>query len=134
MRRFIPTPSQRKGQKKKGRKGSNQTERNMRKVLLHQEEINEEWLNRFSGRIFFWSFSFVKVRPDTLATKFRVYTKRLISKRKLFDAIEGAFPEGCSVEPCWKYRWRHTFDIKTTAPMRWDAFIWRVCKALEELV
>ena len=43
----------------------------------------EKWLDQFIGKIQFWSFGFFKVRRDTLSTKFRIYTRRKIYRKKL---------------------------------------------------
>lgn len=94
-------------------------------------DTDKAWLDAFSGRIFFWSFTIGKIKPHYHDTQFRVVTHRHIPVRKLITLVEGAFPDGSKVTPVMGYNFRHTFDVKTTAPMRWDAFIWHITKALE---
>lgn len=124
MRNFIPKPAQRKDQR-------NHRDQKVKRVQLESAPNSDSDLDRFKNRIFFWSFSFVKVRPDTYSSKFRVYTKRLIPVKNLFELVEKVFPEGCLIKPCWKYKWRHTFDVKTAVPLTWEDFITRTCHALE---
>jgi hypothetical protein len=100
-------------------------------VYLDPNAIDEEYLNQFLGRIFFWSFGFNKTGPYTHSTKFRVCTHRFIPQHKLSSLVEGAFQNGCEVKPVQGYSFRHTFDVKTTTPLRWDEFVWRIVKALE---
>lgn len=77
----------------------------------------------------FWSFSFIKVRPDSKATKFRVFTHQRINFKRIKSLIEAAFP-GCNVVACWGYKYRHTFDVRVTQPIMWREFIWKTVKAI----
>jgi len=100
-------------------------------VNIDITQINIEYLDKFLGRIFFWSFTIGKIKPYMHTTRFRVVTHRHIPVRKLISLVEGAFPDGSKVSPVMGYNFRHTFDVHTSAPFRWDAFIWRVTNALE---
>ena len=91
--------------------------------------IDENWLNQFIGKISFWSFSIIKVRPDSKATKFRVFTHQRINFKRIRFLIEGAFP-GCQVIAGWGYKHRHTFDVRVTQPITWREFIWKTVNAL----
>ncbi len=95
---------------------------------------DEKWLDQFIRKIQFWSFGFFKVGRDTESTKFRIYTRRKILRKKLIPLIETAFPEGCKVTPVTGYKFRNTFDVKLYDPIRWDQFIFKVVKALQDLL
>jgi len=123
-RRFRPTPSK---IAEKRRRGNERTS----SVDIDVTQIDKEYLNKFLGKIFFWSFTIGKVNPHTHTTKFRVVTHRHIPKHKLIPLVEKVFPDGCRVTPVRGYSFTHSFDVKTVSPWRWDDFIWRVTKALE---
>jgi hypothetical protein len=95
---------------------------------------DEKWLDQFIGKIQFWSFGFFKVKKDTVSTKFRVYTRRRISRQGLSILIKELFEGGCTVTPVFGYKWRNTFDVKLYRPMRWDQFIFRIVKALQDFL
>ncbi len=120
-RRFRPTAS--KIVEKRVNKPTSQVK------IPSQDE--KEWLDKFSGLIFFWSFTIGKVKPHDHSTIFRVTTHRYVPKHKLFPLVEAAFPEGCKVSLVRGYVFTHSLDVRTTDPMRWDEFILRVTKALE---
>lgn len=94
-------------------------------------QIDTEYLNKFLGKIFFWSFTIGKVNPHTHTTKFRVVTHRHVPIPKLIQLVESAFPGGSKVTPVRGYNFRHTFDVQTSVPLRWDEFIWKITKSLE---
>ena len=96
----------------------------------HNRVVDEVWLNQFIGKITFWSFSFIKVRPTSMASKFRVYTKQRIPLNRGKSLIEAEFP-GCKVVPGWSYRHRHTFDVKVKNAISWSEFIMGTVEALE---
>ena len=118
---YRPTPSEIKERRKK---------ESTQQVFIPPEEIDEEYLDKFLGRIFFWSFTISKIRPDDQTTKFRVCTHRYISPYVLTPLIEKVIP-GCKVNPVAGYSFRHTFDVKTVEPLRWDDFMWLIVNALE---
>lgn len=93
--------------------------------------IDIEYLNKFLGRIFFWSFTIRKVKPHHHATKLRICTHRYVPKDKIKNLVEGMFPEGVEIKIIRGYPFRHTFDIGVPVPMRVDALIWRIVNALE---
>lgn len=72
-----------------------------------------------------------QIGPDTVEREFRVYTKRRIPKKELYYIIEKQFPRGCNVKPVWGYKYRNTFDVRTTTPITWKEFQHRVVTALE---
>ena len=92
--------------------------------------IDEVWLDQFLGKIFFLSHSLVKVRRDSKASKFRVFTKHWIPLAKLSQRIEAAFPE-CTVKPYLFYNKTHTVDVRTNGAITWRDFIWTTVNALE---
>jgi len=123
LRRYSPSPSQRKEWRRQ-----EQTQQ----VFIPIDEIDEEFLNKFLGRIFFWSFTITKVRPDDRATKFRVCTHRYISPYDVTPRVLSYFPEGTRVNFVRGYSFRHTFDIRLPEPMEWREIIWRMVNALED--
>lgn len=127
-RRFRPTPS--KIIERRRDKGNERTS----SVDIDISQIDEEYLNKFLGKIFFWSFTIGKVKPHTHTTKFRVVTHRHVPVRKLVSLVEKAFPDGSKVTPVRGYNFRHTFDVKTAFPLRWDSFVWRITKSLEDVL
>ncbi len=126
-KRFRPTPSK---IAEKRRRGNERTS----SVDIDVNQIDTEYLSKFLGKIFFWSFTIGKVNPHTHTTKFRVSTHRHIPKYKLIPLVEGALPDGSKVTPVRGYNFRHTFDVKIASPWRWDSFVWRITKALEEVL
>jgi len=123
-RRFRPTPSKIVERRRQGNERTSS-------VDIDLSQIDTEYLDKFLGRIFFWSFTIGKIKPHMHTTKFRVVTHRHIPVRKLISLVEETFPDGCRVTPVRGYNFRHTFDVKTASPWRWDDFIWRVTRALE---
>lgn len=124
-RRFRPTASRLAEKRLQGNERTSQVD-----IDLNLDQIDKEYLDKFFRKIWFWSFTIRKVRPEMHASKFRVVTHRHIPKDKLIRLIEGAFPDGCKVTLMMGYVYRHTFDVRTPAPMRWDEFIWKVTKSL----
>jgi len=104
------------------------------KISINTEELDPQWLDRFMGRIFFWSFTVRKVRPSDHTSKLRISTHNYIPKHKLFTQVEAAFPEGCEVKLVPAYQYTHSFDIRLGRPLRFDEIIWRVTKALEDVL
>ncbi len=94
-------------------------------------QIDKLYLNKFLGKIHFWSFTVRKIQPSDHTAILRVTTHRHIPKHKLFSRVEGAFPEGSKVSLVRAYVYTHSFDIRLSKPMRVDTIIWRVTKALE---
>ena len=123
-RRFRPTPSKIVERRRRGNERTSS-------VDIDINQIDTEYLNKFLGKIFFWSFTIGKVGPHTHTTKFRVCTHRYVPVSKLISLVEETFPDGCKVTPVRGYNFRHTFDVKTAAPMRWDSFVWRITRSLE---
>ena len=122
MRNFKPTAAQRKEWRHK---------ENTQQVDIKLDEMSEEFLDSFLGRIFFWSFTVTKPRPDDKTTIFRVNTHRFIPRHELIAAIEFAFP-GCKINTVRGYNFRHTFDVKKLQkPMEWSEIIWKTVRALE---
>jgi len=101
-------------------------------VFVPINEVDAAFLDKFLGRIFFWSFTVTKVRPNDQATKFRVCTHKYISPYDVTPRVLNYFPEGTQVNFIRGYSFRHTFDVKTPEPMAWREFIWRVVNALED--
>ncbi len=127
VRTWVPTRHQRRLRRKEERYKP-------RLTTVPISVSDERWLDQFIRRIQFWSFGFFKVRKDTMSTKFRIYTRNKIFKKKLIPLIEAAFPDGCKVTPVIGYKYRNTFDVKLYRPMRWDQFIFKVVKALQDLL
>lgn len=100
-------------------------------VDIPHEKIDPVFLDKFMGKIFFWSFTLYKVRANEHCTKLRVCTHRFVPKHKLFNLVESKFPEGVEVKLVPGYSFRHTFDVKLSIPMRVDTIVWRVVNALE---
>lgn len=123
-RRFRPTASKLIERRREKDPRTNQ-------VDIPTFDIDKDYLDKFLGRIFFWSFTMGKVKPYHHATLFRICTHRYVPKQKLPILIEPMFPEGCRIIPVKGYSFRHTFDVKTTHPMKWKEFIQRIVKALE---
>ena len=103
-------------------------------VDIDVSKIDREYLDKFLGKIFFWSFTIGKIKPHMHASKFRVVTHRYIPKYKLIPLVEAAFPDGCKVTLMMGYSFTHTFDVRTTDPMRWDEFISKCTSALETVI
>ena len=97
-------------------------------------DIDKQWLDRFLGKIFFWSFTVHRIRPSDHTSKIRVTTHRYISPYVLIPRVESVFPEGCEIKPVAGYNYRHTFDIRLGKPLRYDTIVWRVTNALEDLL
>ncbi len=123
-RRFRPTASK---IVEKRRQGNERTT----SVDIDVNQIDTEYLNKFLGKIYFWSFTIRKIKPFDHTTVLRVTTHRYIPKHKLFNRVEGAFPEGSKVTLVRGYVFTRSFDIRLSKPMRVDTIIWRVTKALE---
>ncbi len=104
------------------------------KVSMNHDEIDPEWLDKFLGKIFFWSFTLKKCRPFDHTSKLRVSTHNFVPRHKLIPFVEEVFPEGCNVKLVRGYNFLHTFDLKLSKPMRFDTIIWRVTNALEDVV
>ena len=101
------------------------------RVDIDLTELDTDYLDKFMGRITFWSFTYRRIKPENHASKFRVVVHRHIPEHKLIPLVESAFPDGCKVTILMGYKYRHTFDVKTTYPLRWDKFIWQITKSLE---
>ncbi len=97
-------------------------------------DVEKEWLDTFYGKIFFWSFTFGRVRPSDHSSIFRVCTHRYIPKHKLLPLIDAAFPDGCKTTLVRGYSFTHSFDVRTSAPLMWSTFITRIAKALEDVL
>ena len=108
--------------------------RHTTKINIDPEEIDPVWLNKFLGKIFFWSFTVKKTYPSNHTSKLRVSTHNYIPKHKIYPRIEAAFPEGCNVKLVYAYQFTHSFDLHLSKPMRFDAIIWRVTKSLEDVL
>ena len=104
------------------------------RVDIDLTELDTDYLDKFMGRIAFWSFTYRRIKPESHASKFRIFTHRYIPKDKLARLVEAAFPDGCKVTFILGYKYRHTFDVRTTYPLRWDEFIWRITKSLEAVL
>ena len=124
-KRFRPTAS------KLAEKRAN---KKTHKVSLNHVEIDPEWLDKFLGKIFFWSFTIGKIRPSDHTTVLRVTTHNYVPKHKLFPLVEAAFPDGCKVSLVRGYVFTHSFDIRLPEPMRFDKIISRVTKALGDVL
>lgn len=103
-------------------------------VDIDISQIDRDYLDRFLGKIFYWSFTLGKIKPTTRTSKFRVVTHRHIPRHKLIPLVEAAFPDGCKVTLVRGYSFTHTFDVRTTFPLRWDEFIWKCTNALEDIL
>ncbi len=104
-------------------------------VELDRSQIDVEYLNKFIGKIFFGSYTIRKISsPNIRTSRFSVSTKRHIRARKLIPLVEGAFPRGSKVTLSRGYKYLHEFNVKTAASLRWDEFIWRIVKALEDVL
>ncbi len=126
-RRFRPTASK---IVEKRRRGNERTS----SVDIDVTQIDEEYLNKFLGKIFFWSFTISKVKPHHHTTKLRISTHNFVPKNKIFHRIEEVFPDGCEIKLVRGYQFTHSFDLKLSNPMRYDEIIWRVTRAMEEVL
>lgn len=104
------------------------------KVSIEPNEVDPEWLNKYLGLIFFWSFTFRKCLPSDHTTKLRVSTHNYIPSHKIFPRIEKLFPDGVEVKLVRAYQFTHAFDIKLSKPLRFDDIIWKVTKAMEDIL
>lgn len=107
--------------------------------MVFEKELDETKLKQFKQyfeqkriKIHSLVLSFFKVSADSYASKFRVTIEKRIPKHRLFELVEPQFPQGCNITFHFKYRFTHTFDVKTTLPMTYNEFAWRICEALEK--
>jgi len=106
---------------------------NERTSKIEIDLVSEDptYLDKFSGKIWFWSFTVKKVRPTDHVTLLRVTTHRYVPRHNLFNRVEHEFPDGCRIKPVIAYDYRHTFDIRVSQPLRVETIIKRVTKALD---
>jgi len=121
---YTPHPYQRSDKRK---------QQICRLTQVEAEETIEELKNYFPY-IQFWSHSFFKVQPHTVATKFRIYTRKRLSKRKTERLIEQNFPVRTRVKFVKPYNFTHSIDIITSKPMRWDDFMINTIKTFGDYV
>lgn len=106
---------------------------NERTSKIEMDIVSEDpsYIDKFAGKIWFWSFTVKKVKPLDHVTVLRVTTHRFVPKHKLFHPIERAFPDGCTLKPVIAYAYRHTFDLRVSQPLAVETIIRRVTKALD---
>ena len=96
--------------------------------------ISEGELNQYKQKIAFWSFTFLKINPHTTYDRsFRIYTRKLIKWDDIINCLSPVFPDA-KIKKCLGYSSRHTFDIHTKEPIRWDILIKTVVLALRDIL
>ena len=99
--------------------------------LRSDEVIDVEYLNKYIGKITFFTGTLSYVKPNDYCKRFRFSTTRLVPYKIINSLIYKHLPLDSKMSPASFYKYSHAIDIVFPFGVRVDTFVWRITKALE---